>query len=113
MNWDDLLPHLAADQRRWERHRTVRRMREAGLTFREMGTRLNLHHSRARQLYWEAMRLHYPIYKSPVERHLASHNFNDFPEVKERRDKRYRERKERWRQFIRALVEHRERPMKN
>jgi len=108
MNWDDLLPHLAVAQRRWERRHAARRMREAGLTFREMGIRLNLSHSRTRQLYWEAMRLHHPIYQSPVERHLAAHDFNDFPEVKRRRDKQYREREERWRKFIRALVEHRD-----
>lgn len=67
--WHDILPRTVADRQiAWERARNVRRMRECGMTFVEIGDRAGIGRERARQIYVKGSRGR----PAPVEMYLAA-----------------------------------------
>jgi hypothetical protein len=70
MNWFDLVPNdVARLQLAYERRHRVLRVRQAGLTYRELGAALGVSFERARQIVLRAQR----DKLSPVERYCVAH----------------------------------------
>ncbi len=69
MNWADLVPELVAvRQVQWERRQQAKRMRDAGLMFKDIALRMNVSRDRARQMALGRSTLRI----SPVEEYLRS-----------------------------------------
>lgn len=77
MDWSAILPRdIASRQEEYERFTTIVRMKEVGLTYREIGERLGLSVERSRHLYCKGTRIrNHPAarkYGSPAERFMCS-----------------------------------------
>jgi hypothetical protein len=77
--WLGLVPEqIAVDQARWEGRRQVVKMRQAGLTFKEIGRIRNVSIDRARQIFLRGQEE--VVERSPVEKYLSEEPIKGFPD---------------------------------
>lgn len=72
MKWRNVLPDpVAKAQETWDRQRAALRMRDLGMTYREIGARFGVTHESARHLALSADRRRKDGWRSPIERYFA------------------------------------------